>query len=151
MNVLEDVVQCVEKAIPAEELVFITGKPGSGKSQVLRDLSKKKSYPIVDCKSFAISVAGVHENAREDKIVDTVLESLEAYNTDYVLLDRLQVFLQEGLGINPLEVLKKISKKQKLVVAWTGFYDNEMLYFNKPWDMKDIGFDAKGLKVFAVE
>lgn len=151
MNVLEEVVQCVEKTTPAEDLLFITGKPGSGKSQVLRDLSKKKSYPIVDCKTFAINVAGVHENAREDKIVDTVLESLEAYNTDYVLLDRLQVFLQEGLGINPLEVLKKISKKQKLVVAWTGFYDSDMLYFNKPWDMKDIGFDAKGLKVFAVE
>ena len=48
---LDELLACVEevKAKP-QRLVLVTGKPGSGKTQKLRELAARKKWDYVDCR-----------------------------------------------------------------------------------------------------
>ena len=50
MSQTEEFVKIVEAAKEAKGVIFVTGKPGSGKSKVLREAAEDKKWDYVDCR-----------------------------------------------------------------------------------------------------
>ena len=50
MSQTEEFVKIVEAAKESKGVIFVTGKPGSGKSKVLREAAEDKKWDYVDCR-----------------------------------------------------------------------------------------------------
>lgn len=113
-----------------EKLVFLVGRPGSGKSRILRrlsnnnylDLSKElsqKLLPVTREKRAALAPALLQEifNSREEAVV---------------IMDNIEILFLPELDLDPLTVLAKLSREKTLVVAWVGRYDGSHLSWSEP-------------------
>jgi len=78
-------------------------------------------------------------------IMDAVLQGLPAKT---FLLDGIEVLFKPVLCLEPLVLLKQLSRKYSLVVAWPGEFDNDKgnLIF-KDWKLDSHSYDAKDLVV----
>ncbi len=150
---IEELVVCVEKVKgSANQLVIVTGNPGSGKSQVLREASAKKKWDYVDCRDLVseeiIELLPAMRAAKSPAIISNILSR---HNSEVFLLDRVQTFFTPVLHINPLDLLKTLSEKHALVVAWPGYYEGGNLFFERAGEKEPLKFDASGLTVWSVE
>ena len=101
-NLKEDLVSCVKQLSGVKEkLVIVTGKPGSGKSQVLRDLAGTQRWRYVDCRDLVSvhDLYGVLPTEKNAKAVEAMQSILNNYNADVLMLDRIQTLFNPDLGI----------------------------------------------------
>lgn len=150
---IEELLACVDGAKDkAHRLVVVTGNPGSGKSQVLREASAKKKWDYIDCRTLIteeiIELLPAMRAAKAPGIISSVLESFDA---DVFLLDRVQTFFTPVLQLNPLELLRSLSEKYTLVIAWPGYYNEGNLFFERAGESEPLKFDAGDLIVWPVE
>lgn len=153
MNQVEAFVQEVEALKRAEQKILIlTGKPGSGKSGILREAAANKSWDYVDCRLFITEeFLELLPAVRQDKAADIFGEILEGYDAEVVLLDRLQTLFVPVFHINVPDLLQKLGKKFVLVAAWPGYYEDGYLCYDKFDGTESIRMKADGLKIWNIE
>ncbi len=153
-NLKEALVSFVKQLDGAKEkLVIVTGKPGSGKSQVLRDLAGTQRWRYVDCRDLVSvhDLYGTLPTERNTKAVETMQAVLNNYNADVLMLDRIQTLFNPELGIDALQVIKKISESKPLIVAWPGYYENQQLNFKKEHSEQIISYNVQGVQTFSLD
>ena len=133
MNDLQEmIVQGVKDLGAAEvKLAIVTGKPGSGKSKVLRELADTQRWHYLDCKDL-VTVADlkdVSEADKTDKAVEIMKNIFDNYREPVQLLDKMQSLFSPALGLDMMQVMKKAAVNKPLVVAWPGYYENDHLNF----------------------
>ena len=150
---IEELLACVEDAKnKTHRLVVVTGNPGSGKSQVLREASAKKKWDYIDCRTLVTEdIIELLPAMRSAKAPGIISEVLASYDADVLLLDRVQTFFTPVLQLNPLALLKNLSEKFTLVVAWPGYYKDGNLFFERAGEPDPLEFDAGGVSVWSVE
>ena len=150
---IEELLTCIDGVKDnAHRLVIVTGNPGSGKSQVLREASNKKKWDYVDCRTLITEeIIELLPAMRSTKAPAIMSDVLEKYNSEVILLDRVQTFFTPVLQLNPLALLRTLSEKFTLVVAWPGYYKDGKLFFEHAGDPEPLKFDAEDIKVWAVE
>lgn len=86
MSQVEDFVKEVEGLQKAEgKVLIITGKPGSGKSVVLREAAAKKAWNYVDCRLLITEdFLELLPALRQEKAAEIIGEILEGYNSHNV-------------------------------------------------------------------
>ena len=94
MSQLEEFVQEVAAVEKAEEkILVVTGKPGSGKSKVLREAAESKGWDYVDCRLLITeSFLELMPTERKEKAAAMMKEVLSTYNSGVIMLDRVQTF-----------------------------------------------------------
>lgn len=147
---LDELLACIEDAKDKpQRLVVVTGKPGSGKSQTLRDLAARKRWDYVDCRLLVTDeFLELLPTLRAVRAPSMMGEILADYESDILLLDRLQSLFVPALHLDPLALLRKLSERFVLIVAWPGFYDNGSLYFQRIGEAQPLRFDAKNITVW---
>ena len=63
MSQTEEFVKVVEAAKEAKGVIFVTGKPGSGKSKVLREAAEDKKWDYVSAPSTLPAASCAHSEA----------------------------------------------------------------------------------------
>lgn len=112
-----------------ERILFIVGGPGSGKSRVIRELAEQDSWKYIEAKDL-IDEAFIEIN-REERPAhakEVICNSLKAYNAKVVLIDSIDVLFVPILNIDPIALLRDISKEYPIVVGWKGTFDGEKLH-----------------------
>ena len=104
-----------------ERILFIVGGPGSGKSLLIRELSEQKGWKYLEAKQLAEEV---------------IRRALSRSDTEVVLIDGINVLFAPILNLNPLELLKTISKTYPIVVGWRGHLEGDQLYLEHNNDPK---------------
>ena len=67
-------------------VVFVTGKPGSGKSKVLREAAEDKKWDYVDCRMLiSEDFLAVPGDQRMEKAPELMGATLDSYNSDVIL------------------------------------------------------------------
>jgi hypothetical protein len=136
----------------AHRLVVVTGNPGSGKSHILREASAKKKWDYIDCRTLVSEeIIELLPAMRAAKAPGIMSDILERYDSDVLLLDRVQTLFTPVLQLNPLALLRSLSEKYTLVVAWPGYYKDGNLFFERAGEAAPLKFDAADLAVWAVE
>lgn len=152
MNHVDELIKAVQDAKNAGNIVVITGKPGSGKSKILREAAEKEKWVYVDCRELITEkFLAIPAADRGLYAPDMFLEDLKEYNSDVIILDRLQTFFVPVFHINADSLMRKLSKQMTIVTAWPGYMDGGMLCYDKFDGTEAIRISPDGFKVFAIE
>lgn len=152
MNQVDELIKAVQDAKNAGNIVVITGKPGSGKSKILREAAEKEKWVYVDCRELITEkFLAIPAADRGLYAPDMFLEDLKEYNSDVVILDRLQTFFVPVFHINTDSLMRKLSKQMTVVTAWPGYADGGMLCYDKFDGTEAIRISPDGFKVFAID
>ncbi len=153
MDQVEELVKVIEQAQADKgNIVIVTGKPGSGKSKVLREAARMKKWTYVDCRMLIseefLSIPAADRGLYAPDLMATILES---YNADVVILDRLQTLFVPVFHINVDSLIRKLSKKFTIVTAWPGYQKNGTLCYDKFDGTEAIRISPDGFKIWNVD
>ncbi len=136
----------------AERLVLLVGRPGSGKSKLLRELSTIRGWRYVNCRTFLTEeLLEMVPKVRAQEATSLIARSLEAMVAEVVVLDDMQVLFAPVLQVDPLNLLKTLGRKFSIVAAWPGEYDGEFLSVATTGKLDPKIYDAKGLTIVQIE
>lgn len=126
-NIIDEIAEVISKK---SQLFFVVGKPGSGKSKLLRDLAVKKDWQYVDARLLLTEeFLELLPAQRPGKAYEIMSELLAEYHAPVIVLDRIQVLFAPLLQLEPLKLLTQLSIEQKIVAAWPGEYKDGKLIF----------------------
>ncbi|HWR38773.1 MAG TPA: BREX-3 system P-loop-containing protein BrxF [Patescibacteria group bacterium] len=148
---VQRVVECVHEVEKhAEHVVLIVGKPGSGKSKILRELDTMRGWKYVDSRTLLDSdFMELPPKARSAEAAAVIGRELENQGAKVILLDNIQVLFTPLLKLEPLELLKNLSRKQTIVAAWPGDYDEGRLSIARsPGEI--VEYSAEGMQIIQI-
>lgn len=135
-----------------EKLVLIVGQPGSGKSNIMRELSAMRGWEYIDSRILVteelLELMPKVRPVEAPQIMDNVLTNLEA---EVILLDGIQALFAPVLQLDPLSMLRRLSRKHTIVSAWPGQLENGKLVFNQDGRLPYREYDAEGLSLVQVD
>ncbi len=146
---MQFVVECVREAQKnPEQLVLIVGQPGSGKSKLLRELATMRGWEYVDCNALLteefLELIPKVRSQEAPVIMGKILADKDA---DVILLDDMQVLFAPVLKIDPLQLIKQLSKKQTILAAWPGEFDGNNLLFHQIGQKDDQTYKASNVRI----
>ena len=145
MSQVEEFVKIVEGVKDHDvKVVIVTGKPGSGKSKVLREAAEEKKWDYIDCRLLITEkFLEVPPGERQAKAPEMMADILEGYDSEVILLDRLQTLF--------VPVLHKLSEKFVIVTAWPGYLEEGKLCYDKFDGTESIRISSEGFTVWNVD
>lgn len=149
VQMIVDYVQGIESA--QDRLVLVVGKPGSGKSKMMRELATNRGWKYINCRELVTDeILELVPKARPQEaphIMGNILTRLQA---EVILLDNLQVLFTPMLNLDPLDLLKHLGRKHTLVAAWPGAYEEGSLTYLELGQTEPNRYTAEGLKVIEI-
>ncbi len=134
-----------------ERLVLIAGKPGSGKSRIMRELGLNRGWRYVDCRDLVTDeLLELVPKVRPQEAPRIMDRLLEAERADVILLDNVQVFFTPMLHLDPLALLRQLGRKHSIVAAWPGEYADGRLTYMESGLPEPKSFTVSGLRVVEI-
>lgn len=129
MVTAEEVRACVAEVEQLEEkILFVVGGAGSGKSKVLRELEHSRGWSYVEAKELLMEkLFEVEHDARTVEAKDSFLQAFRAIEGDVVILDSVEILFAPIFRLEPMQLLRDLSRERVLVVGWRGVFDGTML------------------------
>ena len=151
--VIQLIMECVHEVQQTpEQLVLVVGKPGSGKSKILRELAGMRGWDYVECLTLVTEeLLELVPKARPQQALAIMAKILAELNAEVVLLDGIQVFFAPVLHLDPLLLLRQLSKRQTIIAAWPGEYDGENLLFRQTGQEQNLSFATGVSKVISLD
>lgn len=115
-------------------LVLIVGKPGSGKSKMIKEYSKNTGIPIVD---FSKVLAGDPEDLK-----DTLNKFLKNYRFDVLLIDNKDALYRDKGSADLKDILEALSEVVTVVATWNGTVDDGELIHIVKGEQKSYPIDG---------
>ena len=124
-----------------EKLLIIIGGPGSGKSKLIRELTFQDGWKICEAKDlFDDEFLEIPRADRPEKSISLISEAIHRLNARVVMIDNVGFLFAPILNLNPIEMLKKLSRECPIIVSWRGHLEGNTLYFEHKGDPKYAKF-----------
>ncbi len=136
--VATDTVDRLEEAIKQSQrafhrLVLLVGPSGTGKTGVLRQVAEIRGCPYLNINLHLSQRMLELPRNRRSRQVDRIFKTLLAEHPgDVIVLDNLEILFDLSLAIDPLRLLKSVSRRQTLVAAWSGKFRDDTLTYAEP-------------------
>lgn len=152
MNQLEEFEQQIAAVREKEEKVLIvTGKPGSGKSKLMREAAEAKGWDYIDARLLITEeFLKLLPAERRSKAPEMLKDQLTGYHGDVIMLDRVQTFFVPVFNIDPKSVIDELGKTYTLVIAWPGYVNNGLLCYDKFDGTESIRLSAANYTIWNV-
>ena len=133
MSQMEEFLKQVEAVQGKEEKVLIvTGKPGSGKSKLLREAAEAKGWDYVDTRLLITEeFLKLLPSERKAQAPAMLTEELSGHRGEVILLDRVQTLFVPVFHIDPKSVIDALGKAYTVVLAWPGYVNDGLLCYDK--------------------
>jgi hypothetical protein len=131
------------------KLLLLAGKHSSGKTNALKKVQQHLKSPLINL-NFEIS--NKLQNVDHDDqgtIFDTVISELSSSTDQPILIDNTEILFSPEFQLNPLQILKRISRTRVVIASWSGTYSNGQLIHGDIND--DEYFVAKGAEIEDIE
>ena len=107
------------------KLLLIIGKPGSGKSKLIREYSQETGVPIVDLDE-------IFTHTPSEQLMHEMKNFLSTYHQKVLLLDNKKILYAKNNKIDLLAFLKELSEDITVVATWNGtIEDGQLFHFCK--------------------
>ena len=152
MDTATEQIDKLAAATKVTNLMFVVGKPGSGKSSMLRELSARNKWQYVDCRNLLTD--DFYELIPQERLKhgpELIKKQLERYTSPVILLDRLQVLFTPVLHLEPVGLLQRLSEQMSLVAAWPGDYEDGSLIFTDMATQKEHKFQVDSVHICKID
>ena len=113
-----------------EKLVLIVGEPGSGKSKMLRSLADNRGWKYMSCNEILTSeLLELVPKVRSQEAPQIIDKTFERCGSEVYLLDGMHALFAPFLQLDPLELIRRLSRRHMIVAAWPGTYEDGRLCF----------------------
>jgi predicted ATPase len=104
------------------KLVLVVGPPRSGKSALLRALAERRNAtPLNIGLTLGKQLLEFPQAQRSLRVSQVLRELAQEYSSANILiLDNPEILFDRSLGLDPLALLKQLSKSVRVVAAWPG-------------------------------
>ena len=134
MTIEKNLVEAIAQARRSlHRLVLLVGPSGSGKTGILRQLAESESCVYLNINLHLCQRMLELPRSRRPHQVDRIFNSLVDENPgDLLVVDNLEVLFDPSLRVDPLRLLKAVSRKQTVVAAWNGTFHDGVLRYAEP-------------------
>ena len=102
-------------------LVIIVSSEGHRISKILQDISKKQGYHYINLNlTLSEKLIRFPIDQRCFYVEDFINEILDSCHAEALVLDNIGILFEPHLKIDPLLLLKNLSRYRSLVVHWNG-------------------------------
>ena len=116
-----------------EKLILIVGHNGTGKTKLLKryadytnnlilnfNLALSEKLMLLPAKDWQLSALSISQNL------------ILSCKQEILLLDNLEILFDAQLLLNPVKLLKSVSRNQMIVMTWNGSFENGRLIYARP-------------------
>lgn len=134
------------------KLVLLVGAPGSGKSKLLGQLSRRRNAPVVPLgATFGRRLLTLPAPQRHLMAADLLMGLCdEASGRDVLLLDNIELLFDRTLRLSPLGLMKRQSHARRIVAAWPGELREGRLVYAAPGHPEHRNYGTEGYVPFNV-
>lgn len=153
MSQMEEFLNQVEAVkAKAEKVLIVTGKPGSGKSKLLREAAEAQGWDYIDTRLLITEdFLKLLPSERKEKAPEMLTEELRDHRGDVILLDRVQTLFVPVFHIDSKSVIDALGKAYTVVLAWPGYVSDGLLCYDKFDGTESIRISAADYTIFEVE
>jgi chloramphenicol 3-O-phosphotransferase len=128
-------------------LVLVVGKPGSGKSNLLREFAVLRGSQVLNLGlKLAFRLVNLPKRQRALHAASALRDAVLAHAAgDLVVADNLEILFDRSLQMDPLDALRRLSHGRTLVVAWPGALISGRLSYAPPEHPEHQDYPAAGL------
>ncbi len=114
----------------AVPLLLVVGPHGAGKTHLLRRLAAREGYALYSLSpDLSHRLLEVPPAQRTHEVPRILRERIAAFPSGILLVDRIELLFAPALRLNPLRLLRELSRIRPLVVAWPGSYQDDVLTY----------------------
>ena len=118
----------------------------------MREAAEEKKWDYIDCRLLITEkFLEVPPGERQAKAPEMMADILEGYDSEVILLDRLQTLFVPVFHIDVDALLHKLSEKFVIVTAWPGYLEEGKLCSDKFDGTESIRISSEGFTVWNVD
>jgi len=127
-------VTAVESVAAAyHRLVLVVGSSGAGKTELLQLLADELGTPLVNVNlELSRQLLEVPRKKRPRQVERLVKELINTAQQESIILDNLEILFDTALQLDPLRLLKAVSRNRTIVASWNGMIDGDSLSYAEP-------------------
>jgi len=131
------------------KLLLVVGKHSSGKTTILKKIQQEMQCPLFNL-NYEISHK-LHDVPRNDwdMHIDSVIGELSSVTDQQILIDNIEILFSPEFDLNPLQILKRLSRTHVVIASWPGSYSGGQLFHGDIMD--DEYFVAKSAEIVDIE
>jgi hypothetical protein len=115
------------------KLVLIAEPSGSGKTHLMRSISKRDGNPYINLNlELSRKLLDLPIDKRSLELPGCIEEILSAFPGDVIFLDNTELLFAKELDIDPIYLLQSLSRKKTIVASLNGLYDGKTLVYAEP-------------------
>lgn len=114
-------------------LVLVVAPSGAGKTGVLHDVAKNGGVPCINV-NLELSKLMLDLTTKQRAIHAAFLlkEVVAGGGGKLAILDNLEILFDRSLQLDPLRILKELSRQSTVVASWNGRLDEHGLNYGDP-------------------
>lgn len=134
----DEVLQAIETAQALyHRLVVLVGPAGSGKTPLLKEVSKLVGAPLINVNQALsqqmLNLTQRQRALRAEKLLEQIVKEAAANaGQDLVLLDNTELLFDVQLRLDPLRLLQQLSRNRTIVASWNGNVSEGYLIYAEP-------------------
>jgi hypothetical protein len=114
-------------------LVLLVGPSGTGKTGLLRQLAESQACPYLNVNLHLSQRMLELPRSRRPRQADPIFKSIvDEHRGGVLVLDNLEILFDPSLQLDPLRLLKSVSRRQAIVAAWSGTFQDGVLSYAEP-------------------
>lgn len=117
----------------AIKLLILVGPPGGGKTLLLVKLAQALGLPLInvgkDASQQLLPMTVRQRKLKAEEIVGTLVRDADPHT---VCLDNTELLFDPALSLNPLELLRNLSRNRVVIATWSGILENTSLIYAHP-------------------
>ncbi len=122
-------------------LVLLAGPSGSGKTVLLRRVAESHGCPYLNINlHFSQRMLEIPRGRRSLQVNRVFHELVDENPGDLLAVDNLEVLFDPSLQVDPLRLLKAVSRNRTLIAAWNGTFHNGVLRYAEPDHPEDRSY-----------
>lgn len=127
----DQVIQKIEQATGLyNRLIIIAAPGGSGKTSTLQEVAKRTEAPLINVNlELSQCMLDLTERQRTLAPPQLLAEIINNANGNLILFDNIEILFDVSLKLDPLRLLKGLSRNKTVVASWNGSIDNGSLTY----------------------
>lgn len=112
------------------KLLLLVGKSGAGKTPLLRHISQKMEIPLINLGLLlSRQLLSLTVQQRKLKVSDIIEDILDEQDAVRIGVDNTEIIFEPSLKVNPIGLLKNISRNRLIIWAWNGGIEGDHLTY----------------------